>query len=313
MKVVYFGSDNFSADILNSLFDSEHVLVGIVTTPDVKKGRGQFLAKSPLKKIAEEKNIVCMQPVDLCEPLFLAELRDLNADIFVVVSYGKILPKVILGLPGFSCINVHPSLLPKYRGPSPVNYTLLNGDKYAGVTFIKLNEEIDAGDIYFQEEILIDYDINAEELLFKLGEIAGGHLAEILTAIENDSVHAVSQDNSTKSYAPLLTKNMGRINWSLSAVEIHNRVRALVPWPVAFSYFSDKYVKIYHSAADDKLNISDDITPGTIVDVSKENGIGIKCGKGVLYLIEIQMEGKKRMKAFDWANGRHLQKGEYFV
>lgn len=311
MRLVFFGSDDFAAVILKALISSEHDVCAVVTKPDAQKGRGRKFVSPVIKTIADEAGISCFQPVDLKDDSFNDRLSSQQADMFVVVSYGKIIPDSILDIPALGCLNVHPSLLPKYRGSAPVNYALLNGDKVSGVSFIDIVSKVDSGDIYFQEEHAVSSEINAVELLDEYAHLSAERLPGVLDQIEKGEVTRVPQDESAVSFAPKMSVEMGKIDWSFSAEKIHDQIRALLPWPCAFSSFQEKKVKIYKSSVCDE-DVTDE--NGSIVEIDKKNqALKVKCGEGVLAIYELQMEGKKRMNAFAWANGQRIKVGECFV
>lgn len=311
MKIIFFGSDHFAEIILKALHTSKcGTLLAVITTPDAKQGRGQHVASPPVKVYAQKMNLPCLQPPKLKNPDFLATLANFSADIFFVVSYGKILPREVLQIPKYYSINIHPSLLPKYRGPSPINYALLNGDSETGFSVIKLNEKIDGGDLFYQERLLIDSRINAVELTELLAHAAAMHIAEIISACESSSVTFSPQDDSVSSYAGLLKKSDGIIDWSRSATSIHNKVRALLPWPTAFASYKGKMLKLYSTDVVSDCDETQVYSPGTIVAIHKSGGMDVATNAGIIRVFELQYEGKKRMRAFDWCNGQRVSVGE---
>ena len=310
MKIVFFGSDNFSLIIIASLIHTSHTTSAIVTTPDAKKGRGQHLSASPLKICAREHDIPCLQPDNLSDAEVLSVLKDLRADLFFIVSYGKILPSEVLCLPRLYCITIHPSLLPKYRGPSPIPYTLLHGDTETGFSVIKLSEKVDSGDIIYQETIAIDTMINAHELSNTIALYAAGKLRDILEMIERGTVRFRPQDERNASYAPFLKKEDGLLDWNTSSEKVHNRIRALIPWPCAYTYFRHKMLKIYKSHPSRTIKEIHPEQPGIIVEINKQGWMTVKTHDASLRLLEVQYEGKKRMNAYEWAKGQRVKEGE---
>ncbi|MBU1863189.1 MAG: methionyl-tRNA formyltransferase [Candidatus Omnitrophica bacterium] len=310
MKIVYFGSDNFSRCILEAVLNTDHTVSAIVTTPDRKKGRGQCALRAPLKHIAQEKSIPCLQPEVLSSAETVAFLASLGADLFMIVSYGKILPEAVLDIPRLYALNIHPSLLPKYRGPSPINYTLLNGERESGFTVIKLNTRIDSGDIIFQKKVAIDDTINAYELMEMIASMAAQEIDTLLTMVEDGTAPLMTQDEGGVSYAPLLKKEDGHIDWNKPAQDIHNMIRAFVPWPSAYTFLKGKRLTVHRSVVDQDRKIDDGNKAGTIVAIHKDGWVRVTTRDGYLNLHEVQMEGKKRMNAFEWTKGQRISVGD---
>lgn len=308
MKIVYFGSDYFAQAVLDELVSSVHDICAVVTTPDAAKGRGRRFARSAVKEYAIDKHLPCLEPSDLKEENFLTKIRAYQADIFIVVSYGKILPRLLLDVPKKYTINIHPSLLPKYRGPAPINHCLLNADTVTGISVITLNEAIDAGAVIYQEKVAIDKEINSEELTELLARRARNCIGSVLEAISEDRVSPIGQNEDEHTYAPRMHKEDGRITWQESADEIHNKVRAYVPWPSAFTDFKGKRLKILRTRVSDCP--PDGGEPGSIVSIHKGGWITIQCAKGCIEVHEVQYEGKKRMNAYEWAKGQRLSEGD---
>lgn len=309
MKIIYFGSDRFARIILERILTSVHTVSAVVTAPPAKKGRGRHCSETPVAVFASEHSIPRLMPQSLKDPAFHTALSAHAADLFVVVSYGKILPSSLLGIPALYAINIHPSLLPKYRGPSPINHALLNGDTMTGISVIRLNEKIDSGDIFFQETIPIDAEVNAEELTIRLAEAAADRIEEVLDMCARGAVRFIPQDESTRSYAPLLKKEDGCIDWQAQAEVIHNRIRALVPWPSAYTYYKEKLLKLYRSAPVVAEQPESASPAGTVVALSPQGWFDVQTGRGILRVFSVQYEGKKRMSGFDWANGQRLKVG----
>jgi methionyl-tRNA formyltransferase len=312
VKIIYFGSDRFARIILERILKTPHTLSAVVTAPPAKQGRGRQSAETPVSIFASEESLPRLMPQSLKDPAFHTELSSFCADLFVVVSYGKILPAALLAIPALYAINIHPSLLPKYRGPSPINHALLNGDSMTGISVIRLNEKIDSGDIFFQESIPLDTEVNAEELTISLAEAAALRIEEILGMCERGEVTFIAQDESTRSYAPLLKKEDGRIDWEASAEAIHNRIRALVPWPSAYTYYKGKSLKLHRSTragTEDPVG-GDPDSAGTIIALSPKGWFEVQTGGGILRVCTVQYEGKKRMSGFDWCNGQRLKVGD---
>lgn len=308
MKIVFFGSDEFAATNLERLIQDHHEIVGVVTPPDRARDRLKvtFL---PVKMVALEREIPVFQPDDLNEQPFQAQLKNLEADIFVVVAYGKFLPNKILILPKLFCINVHASLLPQYRGAAPVNYALMNGDQRTGVTVIKINEQMDAGDIIAQRDCGINDAVDAQTLCEQLAELGAECLGETIALLESGHYALTPQDEQAATFAPKLTKDMGRIDWQASVDQIHNLVRGLVPWPGAYTFFKDKSLKILETAI-----ISHDYChekPGTVIQLVPE-GIVVACQQGKILLKQVHLESCKPMDGRSFSVGRGMNVGYIF-
>lgn len=299
------GTPNAAVPILKSLIDDSDVNVKLVVCqPDKPKGRGNKLTSPPVKELAIEHNIEVFQPDKLKNnEEALKKLKSYNIDFLVVVAYGKILPKEVLEIPKKAPINVHYSLLPKYRGAAPVNWAIINGEKETGVTTMLMDEGLDTGDILLVESIVIERE-NAEELLLKLSDIGAKFILKTLK--EFDMIVPVKQDDSQSSYAPMMKKDDGLIDWNKDAEYIERLIRGFYPWPSAFTKLNNLIFKIFKSEVvyEDYSNIK----PGTIYEINRDNFI-VKCGKNSLKLEEIQIEGKKRMDVKSFLSGYKLEKG----
>lgn len=299
------GTPNAAVPILKSLIDDSEINVKLVVCqPDKPKGRGNKLTPPPVKELAIEHNIEVFQPDKLKNnEEALKKLKSYNIDFLVVVAYGKILPKEVLEIPKKAPINVHYSLLPKYRGAAPVNWAIINGEKETGVTTMLMDEGLDTGDILLVESVVIERE-NAEELLLKLSDI--GAKLILKTIKEFDMIVPVKQDDSQSSYAPMMKKDDGLIDWNKDAEYIERLIRGFYPWPSAFTKLNNLIFKIFKSEVvyEDYSNIK----PGTIYEINRDNVI-VKCGKNSLKLEEIQIEGKKRMDVKSFLSGYKLEKG----
>lgn len=303
MKIVFFGSDDFAATHLKFLLDAKHQVVACVTQPDTRQGRGMNIVMSPIKTMADVHGLLCLQPATLKDPLIVEQLKSLGADIFVVVAYGKLLPQEVLDIPRIFCINVHGSLLPKYRGAAPINWAILNGDKKTGVTIQKMALALDAGDIISQEHMSITDDTNAQVLRNDMAEVGAKLLVQTLNDITANKHSLTPQVESQSSYASKLTKSMGKIDWSNDACFIFNQVRGLQPWPGAYTSFNGKTLKIL------KAVILEDLTsgrPGEVLQIDK-NGFTVACGKGALLIKQVHLEASKIMSAVSFVAGHHLR------
>lgn len=309
MKIVFFGSPNSAVYSLKKILDKGHHVELIITQPDKPAGRGKKLAISPVKSFAQAHNIPVYQPAKIREDtIALEKLRRIDPDINVVVAYGQIIPGSIIYLPKYHSINLHFSLLPKYRGASPVHWSILNGENITGVTIFELDEKMDSGDILAKQELEILPGEYAHELEVRLAEIGAVLLCKTIDQI--DSIPHTKQDHAQASFAPLLKKEDGRIDWSKSAIEIDRKVRAFSPWPSAYSFLDQKRIKIIRGKKQNGK--TSDFLPGEILDLNKA-GIQVCCGQNSIYLIEeLQPEGKKAMKAYAFSLGAHIIPGTKF-
>lgn len=307
MKIVFFGSADFAVPSLERLLDSPHEVLTVVTQPDRKKGRHLKISTTPLKKLASSKCIRIYQPEKVSDPSSIKHLRSLSCDLFVVVSFGQILPANILGIPKHYCINLHPSLLPKYRGAAPVNWAIVNGETKTGLSIIKMNEKMDAGDIMLQKSIGIEKEDTSETLNRRLSNLGAILLLDAIRFIEEDRITFKKQDEKKATFAPRLKKEDGLIDWKKDAREIHNMVRGLVPWPGAFTFLNNKILKIWKS---DILTSREKLEVGKIVEIQKESFL-VACGNNLLIVKELQLEGGKRMDAGSFIRGHDVQKDKF--
>ncbi len=305
MKIVFFGTSKFAVPSLIRLNESKYEISLIVTQPDRKKGRSLALGQSPVKAQAKKLKLNIHQPENASGRETLNLIKKKNADLFVVVAFGQILKKELLSLPRLYSINLHASLLPKYRGAAPINRAVINGEKKTGASIIKMNEKMDEGDIILSKEIDIHPKDTSEVLNKKLSELGADILLETISLIEKGNAKPVKQDASIASYADKLKKKDGLIEWKSSAHDLHNRVRGLLPWPTAFTYWNKKILKIYKSGTSSS---DSDFEPGRIVSLGEE-GIVVKTGAGNLVIKELQLEGSKRMDAASFLRGHHLKPG----
>lgn len=304
MRVVFMGTPDFAVPCLEALVNAGYEVIGAFTQPDKPKGRGYALAPPPVKVTALEHNIPVYQPKTLRDGETLKILEELSPECIVVVAYGKILPKDILELPKYGCINVHASLLPKYRGAAPIQWSVINGESETGVTAMYMDEGLDTGDMIMKRSCEIGENETAGELHDKLSALGAQLIVEALKALENGSAKREKQDDSLSCYSPMLDKSLCQIDWSKSAQQVHNKVRGLSPWPVATSSINGKKVKIHQT-----LLSSDNGTPGEIISLSP---LTVACGSGSIIINELQLEGKKRMNSQSFLNGHKLNIGDKF-
>lgn len=303
MKIVFMGTPDFAVPSLKALLDSGETVTGVFTQPDKPKGRGHHLQPPPVKMAAEEYGIPIFQPVSLRKDETLEELKALEPELIVVVAYGKILPRAVLELPRFGCINVHGSLLPKYRGAAPIQWTVLNGDPVGGVTTMFMADGIDTGDMLLKAETPVGENETASELYERLSYMGAELLMKTLSALKDGTLHPEPQDEAVATHAPMLTKEMGRLDFTKPSVELHHLICGLSGWPCAYTELDGKRLKVYRSRLCEAVG-----KPGEILD-SKRFVVG--CGSGALELLEVQYEGSKRMPGDAFLRGRRLAAGDF--
>lgn len=303
MKIIFFGSDDFATTNLKRLIESHHDVVATVTQPDKAQGRGLRIGMRPVKELSGKHNIPVIQPRVLKEKYFIEELKTYQADLFVVIAYGKILPTELLKIPKKCAINVHASLLPRYRGAAPVNWAIINGEEETGISVIKLNEHMDAGDIILQQKVTIENNDTSITLRAKLAKFGTDCLCEAIDMLEKNTCSLIKQDETKVTYAPKLTKAHGLILWEKSAQQIHNMVRGLLPWPSAYTHYDGKLLKVLET--DVGLSGPSDSKPGTIVDISKE-GFVVATGNDRLLVKKVHLESSKPMDVKDFMAGHKI-------
>lgn len=316
MKIIFMGTPDFAEESLKSIYEAGHEIVGVVTNPDKPKGRGMKMIPSPVKEFAIEKNLKIFQPEKVKNnEEFINELKALQPDVICVVAYGKILPKEILDIPPYGCINVHASLLPQYRGAAPVQWAVLNGDKTTGVTTMYMDVGMDTGDMILKEEVQIGEDETTGELWDRLKTIGGKLLVETLKQIEKGTAPREKQGEDF-TVAPMLSKNMAKIDWNKSAKEIKNLVRGLNPIMGAYTFLNDKKIKFWKVkvAGEDEIYAENlgFLTNGTVIVSDPKDGIFIKCKEGILKVLEIQGENAKKMAIQDYLRGNPIQEFDVF-
>ena len=317
MRIVFFGSDDFAAVHLEQLLGCGHQVLACVTGPDRPQGRGMKIVISPIKQIALNHQIPCLQPLSLKDKVVVDELKGYAADIFVVVAYGRLLTAEVLGIPKRLCLNVHGSLLPKYRGAAPVNWAILNGDKETGVTVQKMALALDAGDIVAQEQMVIGSDEQADQLRGRMALVGAKLLLQVLQQNPAGDFPSRPQDEALVTWAPKLTKEMGRIDWNRPATSIVDQVRGLKPWPGAYTLYNGKILKVTRAVMgqDDTVAARNkELLPlaGQVLNVSKD-GFGVACGGGVLLVTEVQPEAGKVMPASSFVAGYKIVRGSSFI
>lgn len=304
MKVCFMGTPDIAVPTLKALID-KHTVSCVVTQPDKPKGRGNKLTPPPVKVLAETEKIPVLQPIKAKDPSFFDELKKFNFDVIVVIAYGQILPKNILNMCKYGALNIHGSLLPKYRGAGPIQWSIINGEKITGVTIMQMNENMDAGDILLSREIPIR-EHTSEDMFKEMGLVGAEVLLEALYQI--DSISRTPQDESQATYAPMLTKEMGLIDWTKSNNEIINLINGLNPWPVAYTSIYNKTIKIYKVAEVNDIFYKGQ-KPGTVLTSDPKNGITVKTGDGAISLGYIQAKGGKVMESTEYVKGNLIQTG----
>ncbi len=306
MKAIFMGTPEFAISSFEALNESEFEIALVVTQPDRPKGRGKKLQSPPVKIRALENNIEVFQPERIKDSEAIKKIKEVKPDLIVVVAFGQILPKDILEIPKYGCINVHASLLPKYRGAAPINFSIINGEKKTGVTTMYMEEGLDTGDMLLKNEIEITPEDTASTLHDKLAVVGKKTLSDTIKAIISGEIKAEKQDDSMSSYAPIMTKELGKINWNMSAESISNLIRGTDPWPSAYTYYDKAVIKLFCPVVIDRL--SNEI-PGTIVFLS-DQGLDIATKDNIVRIKEIQVSGKKRMPVAEFLKGNTLEIGK---
>ncbi|MBX4259092.1 methionyl-tRNA formyltransferase [Clostridium estertheticum] len=305
MKIIFMGTPEFSVPSLQSLIN-EFEVSAVFTQPDRPKGRGKKLAMSPVKQLASSCNIPVYQPLKLKNnDEMIDTIKNLKPDFIVVVAFGQLLPKEVLDIPKYGCINLHASLLPKYRGAAPINWCIINGESTSGNTTMLMDVGLDTGDMLLTNEVEITTDITAGELTDVLSSSGAQLLVETINAVINNKIKPIKQEDKFSTYASKLDKKMASIDWACSNTDIHNFIRGLNPSPTAYTYYDNIVMKIYKSKI---LNELSSKQAGCIIDVSKE-GLKVSTGSGVLLIEEIQFPGKKPLKVKDYIIGNKIDVG----
>jgi len=302
LRAVFMGTSPFALPTLRSLAVSEEV-IAVITQPDRPRGRGRAVSPPPVKEHALDLGLQVLQPERVKDSHFIAELETLKPDVIAVAAFGQILPPAVLALPRLGCVNVHPSLLPKYRGAAPINWAIINGEPKTGVTTYLMDEGMDTGPSLLAQEVEIGADETAEELGERLAYVGGDLVVEAVRGLKEGTLHPVPQDEKGASYAPLLKKADGLIQWEEEASRIRNRIRGMVPWPVAFTWWQGKRMKLLRGRIGDGT-----ATPGEIVFLA--GGFEVACGKGSLFIEELQLEGGRSMGWEEFTRGHQLTLGE---
>ncbi len=304
MRIIFMGTPDFAVGTLQALCDAGHEIVLAVTQPDKPAGRGKSLKAPPVKELAEELGIPVFQPEKIRDPEALDTLKTQNADIIVVVAFGQILPKAVLEMTRYGCVNVHASLLPAWRGAAPIQWSLLAGDEVTGVTTMQMDEGLDTGDILLQREIPVEPDETGGSLFDKLAGAGAQLCVETLKELEAGTVSPVPQGETTTPYAKMLDKKMGRIDWSRPAGEIERMIRGLSPWPGAYTYRGDKMLKVRKAGITEAATV--DSVPGTMRQ-APDGSLLVQTGDAVMWIEEIQPAGKRAMTSAEYLRGKPVK------
>lgn len=309
MKVVFMGTSDFAVPSLAKLIDSQHQVLGVVTQPDRPKGRGNKVLFSPIKELAAQHSLEIYQPVRIRDESAVDMLRNWEADLIVVASYGQILPEEILDMPRLGCINVHASLLPHYRGAAPIQRAIMAGDKVSGITTMFMNAGLDTGDIILQKPVAIDEDMDHGELETVLAQEGADLLIDTMAVLASGSNPRRRQDNNRSSYAPMLKREEEKIDWNEEAAVIRNQIRALSPKPAAYTSYNDSRFKIYKCRLADREATG---LAGQVIRLTKD-GFEVQTGQGILEILEVQREGKKRIACHEFLKGFELLTGDTLI
>ena len=303
MRILFMGTPDFAVASLKRLVEDGHDVCGVFTQPDKPKNRGHKMAFSPVKEYALTVGLPVYQPMKMRDGEALRIVRELAPELIVVAAYGRILPEDILNTPAYGSINVHSSVLPKYRGAAPINWAILNGDSVTGVTIMYMAKELDAGDVILCRETAIDPDEDAQTLTARLAALGADALAEAVEQLQSGTAVRTPQDHSAYTYAPMLDRSLSPMDFTRSARHLHDQVRGLVPWPCASMTLDGKTVKVYRTAVGGETALA----AGQIAEAGKQ-GLAVACGDGrLLRILELQAEGGKRMAAADYLRGHPVQ------
>ncbi|NLM03933.1 MAG: methionyl-tRNA formyltransferase [Clostridiales bacterium] len=305
MNIIFMGTPEFAIPSLQTLIQENYNILAVFTQPDRPRGRSKKLVMPPVKEKALEHNIKVYQPKTLKDSEVVETIKELNPDLIIVVAYGQILTKEVLDIPKHGCINVHASLLPKYRGAGPIQWAIINGEKTTGITTMYMDVGLDTGDMILKEEINIGENETAVELHYRLSVLGGEVLKKTLDNLKSGEITRTKQDDSKSTYAPMLTKDLGIIDWTKSAREIHNLIRGTIPWPVASTKYKGETMRIFKSRVEEDIKEN---VPGEIIKVTNDR-IYVGTSKDILIIDEIQFSGGKRLNVKDYLVGNTIEQG----
>lgn len=303
MNVVFMGTPDFSVGTLEEIIKAGHEVSLVVTQPDKPKGRGKEVQYTPVKECALAHGIEVFQPTKIREASAIEKVRSYNPDIIIVVAFGQIVSKEILDMPKYGCVNVHASLLPKYRGAAPIQWAVINGDEFSGVTTMRMDVGVDTGDMIAKREIRLDAEETGGSLFDKLADVGAKLCVETMELIEQGKAIYTPQNSAAATHTSMISKELGNIDWTRSAVEIERLIRGLNPWPSAYTRLDGKTFKIWKATVHEE---NTDAKPGTICKVGK-NELFVQTGEGMLELLEVQLEGKKRMEVSAFLRGYEVE------
>lgn len=313
LKIIFMGTADFGGPVLEKLADSRENKIAVITQPDRPQGRGRKILPTPIKKIALDKGLEVFQPENINDEESINKIKEFNPDIILVVAYGQILSSHILNIPKTGCINIHGSLLPKYRGAAPINRAIINGEKETGITFMFMKEKVDAGEIIFQEKIDILADETCGELYYRLSDLSASALPKLLEKIKSGKIERISQDNKLVTFARKMNKEDGEIDWSDKGEKVYNLIRGTIPYPGAFTYYQGRKLKITRSRFLDDYQDEVDTgshKPGRVVKIEKD-AILISTGdKGIIKILRLIPAGSKELDAEQFVNGYKIKAGD---
>ncbi|MDD6193526.1 MAG: methionyl-tRNA formyltransferase [Lachnospiraceae bacterium] len=311
MRVVFMGTPDFAVETVNAIAEAGHEIVLVVTQPDKPKGRGKEIQFPPVKEWAVERSIPVFQPVKIRQPEAIATLKQYEADIFVVAAFGQILPKEILDMPPLGCVNVHASLLPKYRGAAPIQWAVINGDKVSGVTTMMMGVGLDDGDMLLKQEVELAEDETGGSLFDRLAQVGGELIVRTMEGLEAGTIIPEPQVEVEATHVGMIKKSFGQLDFSLEAVVLERRIRGLNPWPSAYTKLNNKTLKVWWARVEHTLPMeaAENMAEPGVICYADESGIWVSTKENYLVLEEIQLEGKKRMSAADFLRGRTLEMG----
>lgn len=305
MKVLFMGTPDFAVSTLKEIIQSGHEVIGVVTQPDKVKGRGGKVSFPAVKEAALEHNLTVYQPVKVREPEFIQKVRELNPEVIVVAAFGQILPKELLDIPPYGCINVHASLLPKYRGAAPIQAAIINGEKETGITIMHMDVGLDTGDMILQERVPILENDTGGSLHDKLADLGAKLLVKALDQLKDGTALRIPQDDAKATYVKMLDKEMGNIDFNKPAHYIERLIRGLNPWPTAYTKLNGKTLKFWSARV---IEYPADKKPGEVVEVNKDSFV-VMTGKDALKILEVQLEGKRRLSCDAFLRGKPIEKG----
>jgi methionyl-tRNA formyltransferase len=310
MKIIFMGTPDFAVPSLKAIYDEGYEIPLVITQPDRKKGRQKKISPPPVKVAAVELGLQILQPYSIKENFVIERIKKILPDVIVVVAYGQLIPDAVLQIPRYGCLNVHASLLPKYRGAAPIHWAIINGEKQTGISIMQMDKGLDTGDILAQKILDISIKDNLGSVHDKLSVLGANLLVQTIKLLPS-GVNKIPQDENKATYAPKIDRTIEKINWNESAYNIHNLIRGLNPYPGAYTYLNDQLLKIWDSEIESQEIIKG--KPGEIIEVNNSEGIFVQTAKGIIKLKELQLAGKKRLPFSEFLKGKSLLKGDIFI